>query len=111
MQGIKPVAELAEGKPGRDNSRLFLFDPEKYKSKEALYEVAKQGIDELGIDLNSWEVMEIELKYLNWHYDEILRAILPEETDGVGGFSVIGHILHINLKDELLPYKQIIGNH
>ncbi|KAI0308271.1 Met-10+ like-protein-domain-containing protein [Multifurca ochricompacta] len=53
----------------------------------------------------------IELKYDYWTADEILHAILPEELlDGSPtGFSVTGHLAHINLNDEYLPYKYIIG--
>ena len=49
------------------------------------------------------------MSYKNWRYDEILSAILPEDCEGVGGFSQIGHIIHLNLRDEIVDYKNIIG--
>ncbi|KAH9984412.1 Met-10+ like-protein-domain-containing protein [Russula vinacea] len=53
----------------------------------------------------------IELGYDYWNADEILHAILPEELlDGSpSGFSSTGHLAHVNLNDEYLPYKHIIG--
>ncbi|KAI9448845.1 Met-10+ like-protein-domain-containing protein [Russula earlei] len=53
----------------------------------------------------------IELDYNYWTADEILHAILPEELlDGSPtGFSMMGHLAHLNLNDEYLPYKHIIG--
>ncbi|KAH9964263.1 Met-10+ like-protein-domain-containing protein [Russula dissimulans] len=53
----------------------------------------------------------IELDYNYWTVDEILHAILPEELlDGSPtGFATVGHLAHMNLNDEYLPYKYIIG--
>ncbi|KAI0294928.1 Met-10+ like-protein-domain-containing protein [Russula brevipes] len=53
----------------------------------------------------------VELGYDYWTADEILHAILPEELlDGSPtGFSTMGHLAHVNLNDEYLPYKHIIG--
>ena len=103
------MAELSMEREDKDKYRLFLFDPDKFRTKEDFSQVAQDYLDELGLDLSSWEMAEIELNYVNWHYDAILRAVVPVESDGVGGFSVIGHILHLNLKDDLLPYRDIIG--
>jgi len=54
---------------------------------------------------------DIDLDYDFWNADEILSAILPEELlEGApSGFSATGHIAHLNLNDEYLPYKHIIG--
>ncbi|KAI6047872.1 Met-10+ like-protein-domain-containing protein [Pisolithus marmoratus] len=53
----------------------------------------------------------IRLDYDYWTADDILQAVLPEELlDGSPtGFSVTGHIAHLNLNKEYLPYKKIIG--
>ncbi|CAA7264835.1 unnamed protein product [Cyclocybe aegerita] len=54
---------------------------------------------------------KIELDYNYWTADECLHAFLPEELrDGApNGFAMTGHIAHVNLLDEYLPYKHIIG--
>lgn len=41
--------------------------------------------------------------------DEVLKKILPSGLELVTGFEGIGHIAHMNLRDECLPYKYIIG--
>ncbi|KAK9375372.1 Met-10+ like-protein-domain-containing protein [Lipomyces chichibuensis] len=53
----------------------------------------------------------LELGYDFWRADEILAAILPPDClDEVpSGFTLTGHIAHMNLRDEYLPYKRIIG--
>ncbi|KAI6136397.1 Met-10+ like-protein-domain-containing protein [Pisolithus sp. B1] len=53
----------------------------------------------------------IRLNYDYWTADDILQAVLPEEllSGSPTGFSVTGHIAHLNLNEEYLPYKKIIG--
>ncbi|KDQ63114.1 hypothetical protein JAAARDRAFT_53342 [Jaapia argillacea MUCL 33604] len=53
----------------------------------------------------------LELDYDYWTADEILQAILPEDLlDGSPtGFACTGHLAHMNLNDEYLPFKHIIG--
>lgn len=43
--------------------------------------------------------------------DEVLRAILPEDIidEAPSSFTTVGHIAHMNLKDDYLPYKHLIG--
>ena len=54
---------------------------------------------------------ELNLEYKDWDYHQIITAILPEELlDEVpSGFTLSGHIAHINLRDAYLPYKNVIG--
>lgn len=41
--------------------------------------------------------------------DEVLKKLLPPGLDLVTGFEAIGHIAHMNLREDCLPYKYIIG--
>ncbi|KAG5652441.1 hypothetical protein H0H81_004985 [Sphagnurus paluster] len=53
----------------------------------------------------------IKLDYDHWSADEIIHAVLPETLrDGApSGFAATGHIAHLNLNDEYIPYKHLIG--
>ncbi|KAF8514796.1 Met-10+ like-protein-domain-containing protein [Gautieria morchelliformis] len=53
----------------------------------------------------------VKLDYTYWTTDEILDAILPPGLpEGTPtSFSTAGHLAHVNLRDEYLPYKHIIG--
>ena len=69
----------------------------------------------------------VELDYDYWTADEILHAFLPEDLKegSPSGFAMTGHLgiysifmladypncdtAHVNLNDEYLPYKHIIG--
>ena len=48
------------------------------------------------------------MNYVHWRLDDILGAVLPEGVT-VAGFSQIGHIVHLNLKEHLQEYKKLIG--
>ncbi|KAK0946592.1 tRNA(m(1)G37)methyltransferase [Friedmanniomyces endolithicus] len=53
----------------------------------------------------------LQLDYAYWTYHDIITAILPEEAqDEVpSGFSQVGHVAHLNLRDDYLPYKTLIA--
>ncbi|KAF6203026.1 hypothetical protein GE061_003439 [Apolygus lucorum] len=55
-------------------------------------------------------VRKLTIGYSNFRADEILRAVIPKELDSVSGYSIIGHIIHLNLRRELEEYKSVIGN-
>lgn len=55
----------------------------------------------------SWA--NVELTYDNWKAEDLLKAILPINEEGLSSYSRIGHIIHVNLRDHLLPYKHLIG--
>jgi len=52
---------------------------------------------------------EIELKYENFSHSDIFKAVLANDEESLRGFSQIGHIIHLNLRDSLLPYSKLIG--
>lgn len=53
----------------------------------------------------------LELDYDYWNYHDIMSAILPEaeQDEFPTGFSIVGHVAHLNLRDQYLPYKHLIG--
>ena len=106
LLGIKPIAEL----PSDKSTKLLLLDPVKCPDVDSFTDDEKALMKNVGVDFASWQYHDIELSYENWSHSEVLRAILPEASDGVAGFSSVGHILHLNLKDDVIDFKDIIGN-
>ncbi|EZA56362.1 tRNA (guanine-N(1)-)-methyltransferase [Ooceraea biroi] len=51
----------------------------------------------------------VAIGYDNWRRDEVLRAILPGDIPAPTAYSLIGHIVQLNLRDVHLPFKAIIG--
>lgn len=54
---------------------------------------------------------ELRLDYEYWTYRDVLSALLPPELhdDIPSGFNTAGHVAHLNLRGQHLPYKQLIG--
>ena len=63
----------------------------------------------LNISNDSFSNVIVHLKYENFKLDDVLKAVLPKDQEGCTSFSRIGHIVHLNLRDHLLPYKLLIG--
>ncbi|RDL38468.1 tRNA (guanine(37)-N1)-methyltransferase [Venustampulla echinocandica] len=53
----------------------------------------------------------LTVNYDYWTYLDIMTALLPEDALGEVpvGFSIVGHVAHLNLRDEYLPYKNVIA--
>ncbi|CCX29652.1 Similar to tRNA (guanine(37)-N1)-methyltransferase; acc. no. D5GN29 [Pyronema omphalodes CBS 100304] len=52
----------------------------------------------------------LEMRYEHWNYDEIVGAVLPEGLDDVpGSFAQAGHLAHLNLRSQYLPYKHLLA--
>ncbi|TKY90532.1 hypothetical protein EX895_000530 [Sporisorium graminicola] len=56
----------------------------------------------------------LELGYDHLSSDQVLEALLPTHivaTDGVPtGFTIVGHIAHLNLLEAFLPYRFLVGH-
>lgn len=56
----------------------------------------------------------MKLGYENMSSDEILRQVIPPPPNGTtadiqNGFEIVGHVAHMNIRDEFTPYKYVIG--
>ncbi|KAJ2160981.1 tRNA(m(1)G37)methyltransferase [Coemansia sp. RSA 552] len=60
---------------------------------------------------NSLDVLthNVEVGYDHWTADDILKAVLPDPTQAPTSYEQIGHIAHMNLREEYLEYKGLIG--
>ncbi|CCH60157.1 hypothetical protein TBLA_0C03550 [Henningerozyma blattae CBS 6284] len=69
---------------------------------------AQQFLKDTNAELMPYEYI---LDYDFWKAEEILRAVLPEEfLDEIPtGFTITGHIAHLNLRKEFKPYDSLIG--
>ncbi|KAH8395358.1 hypothetical protein KR222_010912 [Zaprionus bogoriensis] len=99
MEHLQPVRAV-------ENAREILLHPLPVKEWQSLptEELAKQQVTE-----ENFSLAELTLGYENWSANEILKSVLPVDEEGLSSFSRIGHIVHLNLRDHLLPYKQLIG--
>ncbi|KAL2000402.1 hypothetical protein VTN02DRAFT_3167 [Thermoascus thermophilus] len=55
---------------------------------------------------------DLELDYDYWNYADIISSILPQDEElkeTPVGFTQVGHVLHLNLREQFLPYKHLIA--
>jgi len=90
--GTETVCKLMVLKPGSD-----------LKHKEIKDLICDETV------LNVFEKKKFELKYDNFDHRTVLRQILHETNDSVRGYTKVGHIVHLNLREEFYGYKNIIG--
>ena len=53
----------------------------------------------------------LHLDYKHWTYHDIMTSILSasEQSEMPSGFSQVGHVAHLNLREQYLPYKDLIA--
>jgi len=127
---LKPVMDA--GAPGK---KLLLFNFDDHSEGDAkelkarIMEAVLSIRDEQDEEYLSFQEMEWTLNYENWDVKSCLAAVLPtsgsssclalilvngcfpisEMEEGYKGFAHVGHIVYINLRKELLPYRWVIG--
>ncbi|XP_033736255.1 tRNA (guanine(37)-N1)-methyltransferase-like [Pecten maximus] len=89
--------------------KTLVFHPDKVTCFQDLGEDFRNQLIKAEVDLSNWFEDEVELNYDSWKAKDILQAIVPKELGIVSGYSIVGHIIHLNLKEELCDYRQIIG--
>ncbi|VIO90675.1 Met-10 like-protein [Brugia malayi] len=90
----------------RQSEKAIVFNPEKMD--ENTRNVVLNTIENLTGLTAKFDSYNITLNYDDWSVKSCITAILPEGLE-FGGFSQIGHIVHVNLREELLFYKKAIG--
>ncbi|XP_057466319.1 LOW QUALITY PROTEIN: tRNA (guanine(37)-N1)-methyltransferase 1 [Actinidia eriantha] len=103
-----------KGRKWRGSTRLLLLD-ERYAGRglDQLPEAIKAVLNENGREdaISSFKLVRCKLTlfYDYWQMNEILEALLPKGMIVPSAFETVGHIAHLNLRDEHLPYKKFIA--
>ncbi|XP_066902822.1 tRNA (guanine(37)-N1)-methyltransferase [Halyomorpha halys] len=92
-----------------EESKIAILDPRKVNKFSDLEDDCLR-LENLGINEKFLFYTDINLGYDNWKADEILRSVIPPEFDAVSGYSLVGHIVHLNLREHLSDYKNLIGS-
>ncbi|KAJ2038450.1 tRNA(m(1)G37)methyltransferase [Coemansia sp. RSA 922] len=104
---IPKVLNVVSDNSEKNDHKLVLLCPEITSTS------LDEGSDKLRalVRENGWETLthDVTLGYDNWTVYDILRAVLPDPTQAPTAYEQIGHIAHMNLRDEYLEYKNIIG--
>jgi tRNA (guanine37-N1)-methyltransferase len=99
---IKPVVHDPDDSI---NKRLILLQTHVH----GLQDLSKKALDFIQKTNAEFKNYDIELDYDYWNHDDIFKSILPNDIEIPTSFETIGHIAHVNLREQHMPYKHIIG--
>lgn len=91
-----------------EDLRLIYINPDMIQCFSDFKDTERIKLLENNIKEENLIWKSLDIGYENWKADSILKAVLPPDLR-VTSYSVIGHILHLNLKEPLLEYKHLIG--
>ncbi|EXB37066.1 tRNA (guanine(37)-N1)-methyltransferase 2 [Morus notabilis] len=101
---VKPITE----DPACEKNRYMILS-ERVQNSD-LSDIPNDTINELSglckIDVVPYS---LTLGYSYWGADHILKQILPPGVEVPSSFETIGHIAHLNIHGELLPFKDVIA--
>lgn len=82
------------------------YEPELLKANTS--DEQYKRLKELGV---IFKVYELAFDFDYWAYDDILKAILPDDLveQCPSAFTIAGHLAHLNLKEQYMPYRNVIG--
>ncbi|KDR19337.1 hypothetical protein L798_06844, partial [Zootermopsis nevadensis] len=109
VQVLEPSSLECTTTESPSSARKIVLNPTMVKCFDDIEEDDRSILQNFNISKDSLSFGKLDLTYDNWGADELLKAILPEDKDSLTSYSVIGHIIHVNLRDHLLDYKQVIG--
>ncbi|XP_064490241.1 tRNA (guanine(37)-N1)-methyltransferase-like [Ornithodoros turicata] len=103
----KYLLKLPRFKPVQDgcSSKIFVLNPDMVQRIEDMTQNVRNTLEHCGV--TSLGVRDVPLHYDNWTAEVVLRAVLGQ-PDAVG-HSIVGHIVHLNLRPHLEPFKHLIG--
>ena len=104
----------------RQRVRPIISDPDGDSSARLLLlseNVADVDLTELPDELRVFVHAEggqplkhrLHLGYEHLSAEQVLRKLLPPGIDVPSAFEQIGHVAHLNLREEHLPFKEVIG--
>ncbi|XP_015839993.1 tRNA (guanine(37)-N1)-methyltransferase [Tribolium castaneum] len=100
IENFKPVCNVTTGE-----SHVY-FNPEIIGAFSDLPPETQKLLNDLCVQL---ELKPLTLNYENFSIEGVFRAVLPPNVEGMSSFTKVGHIVHVNLREHLVPFKDIIG--
>lgn len=103
------VPDPANPEPYKNSSSKLVLLNEKVVDKDTLQPLAPELVSFLRAEGLAFVDHAIDLDYSYFAVDQVLAQVLPEGMDIPSSFETVGHIAHLNLRDNQLPFKHVIG--
>jgi tRNA (guanine37-N1)-methyltransferase len=106
-----PLLRPLKDDPTTPGAKCFVLHPRVKKEDPSTWSPALRELHQNGIvEIRDYE---LNLTYDDWSMHTILEATIPEmaedENELPTGFAQMGHVAHLNLRRQYLPYKHLIG--
>ncbi|KAL8697802.1 MAG: hypothetical protein Q9201_006919 [Fulgogasparrea decipioides] len=110
VERLPPVRTVSSDNLANSTSKGLLLKPGVRTDDESSWSPKLRKLVEAHQVLVTPYTLKLDYNY--WTYHDIMSAILPEsEQDEIPvGFSVVGHVAHLNLRDQYLLYKTLIAS-
>lgn len=110
----KPLSTHNHAPRGNSDISLVNEEPEKVASvinNTTFPTKTPENISQFVQNLSSKDITTTHVKigYEHWSAESVLRELLPEGVVVPTSFETVGHLVHLNLRDEHEPYKKLIG--
>ncbi|XP_066585001.1 tRNA (guanine(37)-N1)-methyltransferase-like isoform X1 [Prorops nasuta] len=99
IQKLKPIQN-------KDKGTMVYLNPERISKFE---DFTKEDQVAIKGHYDHFGTTDVKLVYENFRFNEILKAVMPQNIEAPVSFSQVGHIVHLNLRDSHLPFKSLIG--
>ncbi|KAK4190540.1 putative undecaprenyl pyrophosphate protein [Podospora australis] len=109
LDRISPIRGHPDSSLADKGAKCLLLHPRiKVQKAETWGPVIQDAVQKGDVNLIPYE---LRLNYDYYSFRDIMESILPEDLhDEIpGGFNVAGHVAHLNLRKQYLPYKSIIA--
>lgn len=103
FKAIRPMEDQHQ------SDREIFLNPKTITQFSDFTQKDKEKLITFGVNETSFGLSPLRVTYENWSVDDVFSAVLPEGGNTASSFSLVGHIVHLNLRDELLDYKHVIG--
>ncbi|CAH0407594.1 unnamed protein product [Chilo suppressalis] len=104
LENFKPVQNLED----ELFKKCVYLNPEKVTKWDDLSSI-HEALQEYECTEKNYTTKTMQFGYNNFSFESIFKAVLPEGEEIVSSYSLIGHIVHLNLRDHLIEYRQLIG--
>lgn len=112
LLSLPKIRNIVDLRPVSETEKRVLLDPDRIKTKNEFIE--KFPATRIFAE-KTFELFPLTLKYENLTVEQVIKAVLPDDlveqkpVNSGSSYSLIGHIAHFNLREQVLPFKQIFG--
>ncbi|GBG28348.1 tRNA guanine37-N1-methyltransferase [Hondaea fermentalgiana] len=105
-RGRRSVVDEKDG--DSKTTKVIVLDPALVPSVEDLDKIVDPASREkAGAELIDWEVRN---GYEHLTVEQVLRRLIPEDIKELpSSFETVGHLAHLNLREEVLPWRYEVG--